>query len=168
MQTLKTQSRHRVLRPAMSVVGLFYLSKSILGTLCISLIVQGDEFVFSCLSGKLCSSHGMTGYFLDNWIWMTDTLIVSKYIYSSKLDLRSGYWQVEIDEADMHNTKFSVENIGFFEYSRMAVGLTDATPTFQRPMEHCMSWMDLNVSCSLTIFFIFSENFEEHISRLEV
>ena len=50
-----------------------------------------------------------------------DTLSGSKYF--SKLDLRSGYWQVGIKEADKHKTAFSVGPLGFFECKRMAFGL---------------------------------------------
>ena len=67
-------------------------------------------------------------------------------MYSSKLDLRSGHWQVESDEAGKHKPAFSVENMGFFECNRVAVGLTNATSTFQRPVEHCMSKINLNNS----------------------
>ena len=58
------------------------------------------------------------------------TLICSKYF--SKLDIRSGYWQVEIDEADKYKTVLTVGNMGFVECNRMAFGLINAPATFQR------------------------------------
>jgi hypothetical protein len=45
-----------------------------------------------------------------------DTLYGAKFF--SKLDLRSGYWQVEIDEKDKHKTAFLVGNLGFYECNR--------------------------------------------------
>jgi hypothetical protein len=72
---------------------------------------------------------------------MLDSLVNAKYF--SKLDLRSGYWQVEIAEEDKHKTAFSVGRLGFYECEGMAFGLTNAPSTIQRLMETCMG--DLNL-----------------------
>ena len=95
-----------------------------------------------------------------------DALIGAKYF--SKLDLRSGYWQVEIEEDSKHKTAFTVGNMGFYECNRMAFGLTNAPATFQRLMERCMGELNLK-ECLIFLddILIFSETFEEHLERLE-
>ena len=74
-----------------------------------------------------------------------DTLLGAKYF--SKLDLSSGYWQVEMKvemkEEDKENTTFTIGNLGFYKCNRMAFGLIKAPATFQRLMERCMG--DLNL-----------------------
>ena len=95
-----------------------------------------------------------------------DTLLGAKYF--SKLDLRSGYWQVEIKEEDRQASAFTVGNMGFYECNRMTFGLTNAPAAFQRLMERCMG--DLNLKECLIFLddiLIFSESFEEHLNRLE-
>ena len=88
--------------------------------------------------------------------------------YFSKLDVRSGYWQVEIKEQDKHKTAFQVGTLGFYEFHRMPFGLCNAPATFQRLMERCMG--DLNLRDCLIYLddvIIFSSTFEEHLDRLE-
>ena len=88
--------------------------------------------------------------------------------YFTKLDLRSGYWQVEIDERDKAKTAFQVGTLGFFEFHRMPFGLCNAPATFQRLMERCMGDMNLR-DCLIYLddVIIFSATFEEHLNRLE-
>ena len=95
-----------------------------------------------------------------------DTLIGAKYF--TKLDLRSGYWQVEVEESDKHKTAFTIGNLGFYECNRMAFGLTNAPATFQRLMERCMGEMNLK-ECLIFLddILVFSSTFEEHLERLE-
>lgn len=95
-----------------------------------------------------------------------DRLVGAKYF--SKLDLKSGYWQVELKEEDKMKTAFTVGPLGFFECNRMPFGLTNAPATFQRLMEMCMGDMNLK-ECLLFLddILIFSSTFKEHLERLE-
>lgn len=94
-----------------------------------------------------------------------DTHLGAKFF--SKLDLRSGYWQVEMKEEDKYKTAFSVGNLGFYECNRMAFGLTNAPATFQRLMECTMGEMNLRESLIfLDDSLIFSENFEDHLEMV--
>ena len=73
-----------------------------------------------------------------------------------------------MEEADKAKTAFSVGNLGFYECNRMAFGLTNAPATFQRLMERCMGDMKLK-ECLIFLddILVFSQNFEEHLERLE-
>jgi hypothetical protein len=62
--------------------------------------------------------------------------------YFSVLDMKSGYYQVEIAEECKPMTAFTVGPLGFYEYNRLAFGLSNAPATYQRLMEECLE--DLN------------------------
>ena len=86
----------------------------------------------------------------------------------SVLDLKSGYWQVPLEEEDKCKTAFTVGPLGFWECERMPFGLTNAPATFQRLMENCMG--DLHLSyCLLYLdnIIVYSNTYEEHLVRLE-
>ena len=61
----------------------------------------------------------------------------------SKLDLRCGYWHVEIDKEDKVKTVIKVVSLIFFEFHCKPFGLSNAPATFQRLMERCMGDMNL-------------------------
>ena len=91
-----------------------------------------------------------------------DTLIGAKYV--TKLDLQSGYWQVEMNEDDKAKTAFSVGSLEFYECNRMAFGLTNAPATFQRLMEHCIR--ELNLNECLTFLDIYTSFFLKVLSNI--
>ena len=88
--------------------------------------------------------------------------------YFSKLDLCSGYWQVEVAEEVKCKTAFQTGTLGFFEFNRMPFGLCNVPATFLRLMERYMGDMNLR-DCLIYLddIVVFSSTFEEHIERLE-
>lgn len=84
----------------------------------------------------------------------------------SVLDLKSGYYQIEMREEDKPKTAF-VTPLGFWEFNRMPQGVTNAPSTFQRLMERCMGDLHLKeVLVFLDDLIIFSDSLEEHERRL--
>ena len=86
----------------------------------------------------------------------------------SSHDLKSGYWQVKMDEESKRLTAFTVGPLSFYECERMLFRLTNAPAPFQRLMENCLG--DLNFHCSIIYLddiVIFSKNPASHLKRLE-
>lgn len=89
--------------------------------------------------------------------------------YFTTLDMKSGYFQVEVEEEHKERTAFTVGAMGFYEYNRMPFGLTNAPATYQRLMQECLG--NLNMSICLIYLddlIIFSKTFEEHLERLDI
>ena len=131
------------------------------------LVRKKDGSLRFCIDFRMLNSRTKKdAYMLPRFDDTVDLLVGSKYF--SKLDLRSGYWQVEMEEDSKQYTAFSVGNLGFYETNRMAFGLVNSGATFQRVMERTMGDVLLR-ECLVFIdeILIFSETFEEHISRLE-
>ena len=85
----------------------------------------------------------------------------------TSLDLKSGYWQVEMDEESKALTAFTVSPLGFYECERMPFGLTNAPATFQHLMESCLGELHLNwCIIYLDNIIVFSRTPEEHLERL--
>lgn len=103
-------------------------------------------------------------YALPNLEESFSALAGSKWF--SVMDLKSGYYQIEMNESDKPKTAF-VCPFGFWEFNRMPQGVTNAPSTFQRLMEKCMSDIHLKeVLVFLDDLIVFSDTLEEHESRL--
>ena len=95
-----------------------------------------------------------------------DSLIGAKIF--STLDLKAGYWQVEMAEECKAYTAFTCGPLGFYECETMPFGATNAPSTFQRLMHDCLG--DLNMNWCIVYLddiIIFSDTKEEHLKRLE-
>ena len=84
------------------------------------------------------------------------------------LDLKAGYWQVEMVEECKPYTAFTCGPLGFYECETMPFGTTNAPATFQRLMDNCLG--DLNMNWCIVYLddiIIFSQDAASHIERLE-
>ena len=94
-----------------------------------------------------------------------DTLAGSKLF--TTLDLLSGYWQVEVAEADRAKTAFCTTE-GLYEFTVMPFGLCNAPATFQRLMDlvlRGLQWSQCLVYINDVI--IPGRCFEDHLGNLQ-
>jgi hypothetical protein len=84
----------------------------------------------------------------------------------SKIDLRSGYHQLKIQESDIPKTAFRSQ-YGLYEYTVMSFGLTNALTYFMYLMNKVfMEYLDKFVVVFIDGILIFSNTEEEHEKHL--
>jgi hypothetical protein len=85
----------------------------------------------------------------------------------TKLDLRSGYWQVRVAEGHEHKMT-CVTRYGSYEFMVMSFGLTNAPTTFCNLMNDVLyEFLDEFVVVYLDDIVIFSRCMDEHVVHLD-
>ena len=86
--------------------------------------------------------------------------------YFSKLDLRTGFHQIRVAEADVEKTAFRTR-YGSFEYLVLPMGLCNAPGTFMQLMNDTFrDMLDKSVLVFLDDILVFSRSKEEHIQHV--
>jgi len=83
-----------------------------------------------------------------------DAMASSKWL--STIDLRSSYYQVQVESEDMDKTAFICPR-GQYRFRTMPFGLCNAEATFQRLMDIMMSGLQLNVCLFTSTTSLFSQ-----------
>ena len=132
----------------------------------IVLVKKKDGNLRFCIDlRKLNARTGKDAYALPRIEETLDYLAQSKWF--SALDLKLGYWQVELDKESKLLTTFTAGPLGFYESERMPFGATNAPATFQRMMETCLGDLHLNwCLIYLDDITVFAKTQEEAITRL--
>ena len=80
----------------------------------------------------------------------------------SKIDLKSGYWQIILDKLSRAKTAFSTR-YGHYEWNVLPFGLSNAPAAFQRRINRVLRrYIDKFCIVYLDDILIYSENHEEH------
>ncbi|GBG88460.1 hypothetical protein CBR_g47159 [Chara braunii] len=86
--------------------------------------------------------------------------------FFSKLDLKSGYHQLEIRQEDRYKTAFKTR-YGHFEWLVMTFGLTNALATFQAAMTtEFRHILDRFILIYLDDILVYSRSLDEHVEHL--
>ncbi|CAF3506519.1 unnamed protein product [Rotaria socialis] len=88
------------------------------------------------------------------------------YSYFSKLDLKSGFYQIPINEGDKEKTAF-VTPFGLYQFNVLPMGLKNSPPTFQKVMTDTLKACRLFSLVYLDDIIVFSKSFSEHLHHLE-
>ena len=90
-----------------------------------------------------------------------------KKIFSS-LDLMNGYFQLELSEESREITAFTAGPLGFYNFKRMPMGLSNSGATFQRAMEYVFRDLISNI-CLIYIddIIVHSSNTDDHLHNLD-
>ncbi|CAF4100345.1 unnamed protein product [Rotaria sordida] len=92
-------------------------------------------------------------------------LLGGGYNFFSKLDMKSGFWQLPIKEEDKFKTAFITPD-GLFEWNVLAQGLKNSPPSFQRVMTDILSTCREFSLVYIDDIVIYSRSFEEHLNHL--
>ena len=132
----------------------------------IVLVKKKDRNLRFCIDlRKLNARTVKDAYALPRIEETLDYLVGSKWF--SALDLKSGYWQVELDEESKPLTTFTAGQLGFYECEQMPFRATNAPATFQRKMETCLADLHLNwCLIYLDDIIMFAKAQQEAITRL--
>ena len=85
----------------------------------------------------------------------------------SCMDLKSGFWQVKMDEESRQYTTFTVGSMGVYEFLRMPYSLCNTPATLQHLMQNCLGELNLMYALIyLDDMIIYSKTEDEHLVRL--
>jgi transposase InsO family protein len=85
----------------------------------------------------------------------------------SSLDMKSGYWQVQLEESSKPKTAFACHK-GLFQFNVMPFGLHNAPAVFQELMNVVLQGCEAFATAYLDDILVFSKNPQEHKEHIKI
>ena len=87
----------------------------------------------------------------------------------SMMDFKSRFWQVKMAQESQQYTTFTMENLGFYEFTCMPFGLCNTPVTFQCIMQNTLGELNLTY-CIIYLddVIVFKHSEEEHLECLHI
>jgi hypothetical protein len=85
----------------------------------------------------------------------------------SKFDMKSGFWQIQIDEKDKYKTAFTVP-FGHYEWNVMPFGLKNAPSEFQNIMNDIFNPFTKFAIVYIDDVLIYSDSIDQHFKHLSI
>ena len=119
---------------------------------------------------RMCIDYRQLNLRIKDQRWTIPTIneLLEKFKnkkYFSSIDLKSGYWNIEVEEKDREKLAF-LTPWGLYEWNRMPFGIKTAPMFFQKAMQEVFHDMPY-VLIYLDDIVILSDSEEEHIKHLE-
>ncbi|KAK2424968.1 hypothetical protein QL285_035270 [Trifolium repens] len=92
---------------------------------------------------------------------LNDSLIFSKF------DMKSGYWQIQINETDRYKTAFAVP-FGHYEWNVLPFGLKNAPSEFQNIMNDIFNPYSDFIIVYIDDVLVFSKSLDQHFKHLKI
>lgn len=92
--------------------------------------------------------------------------LLGKAKYFTALDLKSGYWQVKLEDSSKEKTAFACHK-GLFQFNRMPFGLSNAPAVYQELMNIVLQGQEEFAIAYLVDILIFSETPQDHLRRIQ-
>lgn len=87
--------------------------------------------------------------------------------YLSSIDVKSAYWQIELEDGSKDKTAFTVPGRGLYQFKRMPFGLHNSAATWQRFVEKVLgAELETSVFVYLDDIIVISPDFETHMNIL--
>ena len=85
----------------------------------------------------------------------------------SKFDMKSGYWQIQVEEKDRYKTAFVVP-FGHYEWNVMPFGLKNAPSEYQNIMNDIFNPYSNFCIVYIDDVLVFSESIDQHLKHLRI
>ena len=127
------------------------------------LVQKKDRGLHFCIDFHCLNTHTKTdSYPLPSRQEVLESMVGAGHF--SCLNLKSGFWQIKMEEMSKQYTTFTVGNLQFFKCNWMPFGLCNTPATFQLLMQNCMGELNL-IYCLIYLddLIVFSWMAEEHL-----